>query len=779
MAHAVHSDSDDNDIDLGDEVSDDIQMGYAAAQMRRRNRRFVCCLALTVFAVFGGTVWVVLANPPERGSSEAADIRYAAKAEVKWTAAELSEWCSSTRRKAEELVAFALSQNPSSPRSAAAGEVLAALNSVDVLLGNAASSAELTESVAPEKATRDAATACYLNISAYWGALSRDPQLYGVFKAASSPDVGDAAQRRWVSVTALAYKQSGVDLPAEKRAELQNITDQLDALGAQYEDVLDSSRGVVTRDVADSAALEGLSAEYIAQRTKGDVVEISTDYPDYIPAMRYARNATLRKELYRLNLQRGMKEGNVETLEKVLRLRAQAAALLGYANWAEYSMAEQTVGGARAARAFLESAADSGGDLSVRSRSQRELGEMALLKGADWAAGRYSYCCGCNCCDCPETTSDPSGKDSAKIEAWDSAYYKELLRNRSYSFDSARLSEYFSYKLVRTGILEFVSEMFGVMSTRTVGARTWHPDVEAWELRWADKGPGSPAIGRYYLDMFPREGKYKHAAQFPLRKGVGPRRLAPGVDPQIPEAALVCNFPKSGPMEHGQVVTFFHEFGHLLHDTLSGQGRDWAALSGAGAVAMDFVEAPSQFDELWAQDSATLRQFARNRDGEELPEALMEDLRNADKFARGLDTMQQLFYSMVSLEFHSLSPADAESFNSTAKLIELQSSYSPYPHLPGTAFQANFGHLIGYSSNYYVYQWSLSIARDFAATFRQSKGGLRDVDTARRYRDVVLAPGGLYPSQDLVRNFTGHWPPRLEEGYFAYLRETPEPRQRH
>jgi thimet oligopeptidase len=256
---------------------------------------------------------------------------------------------------------------------------------------------------------------------------------------------------------------------------------------------------------------------------------------------------------------------------------------------------------------------------------------------------------------------------------------------------------------------------------------------------------GHIPLGRIYLDMHPRDGKYKHAAQFPLKDGVR------GV--QLPEGVLVCNFPdpRSGTalMEHDDVVTMFHEFGHLMHHVLGGHQR-WVTQSGV-ATEWDFVEAPSQMFEEWAWSYETLSRFARHyKTGEVISEQLVDRMRDADKFGLGTVTVQQIFYAALSLELHRADPGRVDT---NAEVKRLQTQYTPFRFVDGTRFHTSFGHLVGYSAMYYTYQWSLVIAKDLLTPFEQR--GLLATDTTFAYRDKVLVPGGSRDAAELVRDFLG------------------------
>jgi thimet oligopeptidase len=265
-------------------------------------------------------------------------------------------------------------------------------------------------------------------------------------------------------------------------------------------------------------------------------------------------------------------------------------------------------------------------------------------------------------------------------------------------------------------------------------------------MRGPSTGSGqAQKLGRIYLDMHPREGKYKHAAQFTKRGGVK--------DVQLPEGVLVCNLPdpKDGQalMEHDDVETMFHEFGHLMHHILGGNQR-WIEQAGV-ATEWDFVEAPSQMFEEWAWNHDTLSTFARHADtGEVIPKELVERMRKAKDFGLGVQTRQQMFYASISLNFHMADPAK---LNMDAEVKRLKAKYTPFAFVEGTKFQSNFGHLEGYTALYYTYMWSLVIAKDLLTPFM--KEGLMNTKWTYKYRDRILGAGGTKDAADLVKDFLG------------------------
>ncbi|HEY1489103.1 MAG TPA: M3 family metallopeptidase, partial [Micromonosporaceae bacterium] len=246
----------------------------------------------------------------------------------------------------------------------------------------------------------------------------------------------------------------------------------------------------------------------------------------------------------------------------------------------------------------------------------------------------------------------------------------------------------------------------------------------------------------------PRADKYNHAAMFPMRSGKASPDLV-----RLPECALLCNLPKPGEspalLQHSEVTTFFHEFGHVIHHLIGGRQR-WAGISGI-ANEWDFVEAPSQLLEEWTFDAGTLATFAAHHEtGAPLPAEMVAKLRAADEFGKGLQVRQQMFYASVSLELYRTDPAKLDVTRIVRTATE---THTPYPFIDGTYFELSFGHLVGYSAIYYTYMWSLVIAKDLYTRF--SAEGLPAPAASAAYRDAVLAPGGSAPAADLIRDFLG------------------------
>ncbi len=583
--------------------------------------------------------------------------------------------------------------------------VLEPLNVLWMLIDKSLNTASLTREVHPDASMRKVADDCEQELQKVVTEIGLSRPLY---EAVAAVDVKqeDEVTKRYVKNLLRDFRRAGVDKDEATRQRVRALKDELVKIGQDFGKHVREDVRVMKLDSA--AELEGLPQDYIEAHKPGPdgKISISTDYPDYVPYMSYAKNDARRKELYVLFRKRGVPQ-NLEVLSKLLERRHELATLLGYKNWATYITEDKMIKTAEAARSFIERIND-----VANARAKEDYAELlAQLR-----------------------KSEPK---AAEVGDWQKSFVEEQVKRDKYQVDSQTVRQYFPYDAVKQGVLDITSKMFGVTYVRLAEPR-WHPSVEAYEMRDAD---GS-VIGRFNLDMHPREGKYKHAAEFPMQTGVR------GV--RTPEATLVCNFPGGdgtpGLMEHDHVETFFHEFGHLIHHMLSGKQR-WVGVGGI-STEWDFVEAPSQMLEEWAWDYATLKTFAKNDKGEAIPEALVKKMRAARSFGRGLWTKHQMFYAAVSLDYYDRDPKGVDT---TALMKDLQKKYSLFPYVEDTYFQASFGHLDGYSAIYYTYMWSLVIAQDLFSVFDQK--GMLNPEVATRYRKLVLEPGGSKDAAVLVKDF--------------------------
>ena len=596
-----------------------------------------------------------------------------------------------------------------------ADDVLARYNELLTAASASNAMAGLMSEVHPDEAIRDAARECEQEVSRFYSDLALDREMYDAL-AAIDVTASDADTQRFVAHTLRDYRRAGVDKPPEVRARLKQIDEELTKLGQAFSKTISEDvRAIV---ITDPARLAGLPADFIAAHPAGagGKIRITTDYPDYNPFMTYAADDDLRRQLYVAFRSRGDR-GNEATLRAILALRAEKAGLLGFANWADYITADKMIGSGSRAAEFLDKVWK-----LAAPRAEQDYKEL-LRQLVATAPG------------------------ATEVADWQKTWLENQVKKERYEVDASEVRQYFPYDRVLAGLLEITAEIFDLTYAEVTDAERWHPSVVVYDVV-----RGSRKLGRIYLDMHPRDGKYKHAAQFPLKDGVR--------DVQLPEGVLVCNFPapergaagragNPGLMEHDDVVTMFHEFGHLMHHVLGGHQR-WITQSGV-ATEWDFVEAPSQMFEQWAWSYDTLARFARHHQtAAVLPRALVDKMRRADKFGLGTATVQQIFYAAISLGFHRADPA---ALDQLAEVQALQKRYTPFAYVPGTRFHASFGHLVGYSAMYYTYQWSLVIAKDLLTPFEST--GLMARDVTYAYRDHVLVPGGSRDAAELVRGFLG------------------------
>jgi thimet oligopeptidase len=598
-------------------------------------------------------------------------------------------------------------------------DVLRRWDEVTLALSNVGALSSLLSNVHPVEAVRTAAENAEVAVDKLLTELRQDRVLYDVFAGVDASGL-DPIAARLLEKTLEDFRRAGVDRDDATRARLAEINERLTALDQEFSrNIRDDVRYVrVTPE-----RLAGLPQDWLDEHPVDDegLVSVSTDYPDTVPARMFVHDAEVRADLARAFLDQGWPQ-NDALLKEMFDLRQELAGLVGYDDWASYDADVKMIGSGPAIPEFIDKIAD-----AAEKPMRRDL-EVMLER----------------------LQQDEPGAEA--LDATNSAYYEELVRKEQHAVDSQLVRTYFPFESVRQGLLEVTGRLFGLRYDPVPDATTWHEDVAVYDVHRLDDSDGAgegELIGRIFLDLFPREGKFKHAAQFTIANGVGGR--------QLPEGALVCNFNR-GLMEHDHVVTLFHEFGHLVHHVLGGQAP-YTRFSGV-ATEWDFVEAPSQMLEEWAWDADILQSFARNAAGEPIPADLVDRMRAADDFGKGIQARQQMFYASMSYWFHTERPADL-----TAKCIELQERYSPFRYLDGTHMFASFGHLGGYSSAYYTYMWSLVIAKDLFSAFDPED--LFDAEVAGRYRDRILAPGGTKDAADLVADFLGR--PYTFDAYAAWL----------
>ena len=517
------------------------------------------------------------------------------------------------------------------------------------------------------------------------------------------------------------YKRAGLGLPKAEREEVERLRKELTRLTTDFESNVTKAQAPVkfTR-----AELDGVPQSFLTQegvKTGDDEFTVLANVTyHYTTVMDHARKEATRKKLslVRDNLARA---GNAPLLQKILELRDKIAHKLGYASWADYQIEPKMAKTAAAARDFCEQLKN-----GLQPKFAAEIEQFRKLKVRD--------------------TGDPA----AKIQLWDWRYYQGLLKKENYTVDAEALRVYFPYERCLFGMFHVYQSIFGLRFERVEPPARWCEDLELFAV--SDAESGEP-LGLFYLDMFPREGKYNHFAQFDIIDG----KELPGGAYQRPTVALICNFPppsgdRPSLLSHREVEILFHEFGHAMHSILT-RAR-FSRFSGT-SVPGDFVEAPSQMLEAWVWDKRVLDSFAADyRDpSKSFPQATLAKMKEAEQATSGVYYRRQLAFALMDLTLHTQVKDGAG--RDVIQLSNETLSEVFLPTAPDTSFACYFGHLMGYDAGYYGYAWAEAIAADMATVFQKSLHGFYDTKAGRRLREEIYAVGDSREVAESIEKFLG------------------------
>ena len=599
--------------------------------------------------------------------------------------------------------------------------------------------------VAPDKGMRDAATEADQLLSAYANEAASREDVYKAcvaFSETAEASALDGEEARMLERTLRDFRRRGLHLDAATAARVREINGRLSELGITYQKNLGEEAASFDFTAAE---LDGCPSSYLAERLQPDgaTYRCTLKYPCYVPLMENCRVAATRRTMeFAFNCR--CKDENGAILETLVELRHEKAKLMGYATHAAFVTEVRMSGGAAAVKDFL-------GGLAAKLRPLLESDVAALkeLKKAELGDAAFAA-------------------DGATLHAWDRAYYCKRLEEAQYEVDHEALREYFPLEAVLEGLLGIYQELLGLRFARDPaleGAAAWHEDVQAFAVH--DAASAAP-VGWFYLDLHPRAGKYGHAACFGLQPACedacedasadfdvdgGGARAARR---QLPVAACVCNFPKATSaapalLQHREVETFFHEFGHVMHQLCS---RARLVHFAGTRVERDFVEAPSQMLENWCWQPAALHRMSRHHEtGAPIPEPLLAALLRSRHANQGVLNMRQVVLGTFDQAIHT-----AASCDSAAELARVTDELMGVPATPGTNMAASFGHLAGgYDAQYYGYMWSEVFSADMFASRFEAEGIFNPV-TGASYRAEVLAPGGSRDASESLRAFLGRDP---------------------
>ncbi|HQM83683.1 MAG TPA: M3 family metallopeptidase, partial [bacterium] len=550
---------------------------------------------------------------------------------------------------------------------------------------------------------------CETEISAQATELSLDNQLYKVIASISPEDPAlDSDDKYFLADVIIDFKRNGVDKDEATREAIKKLSAEIIALEQTFYSNIGSDKKIIK--IKDVNRLKGLPEDFIKGKKpdeEGNII-LTTDWPDYFPVMENAQDESLRMEMYK-NILNIAYPQNTEIFSKILKARKKFSELLGYKNFAEYTQQKLMIENPGNADEFIKKVA---GISTVYAKKDLEifLAKKKSLMG-----------------------------ENAEVEPWDRFFYQKLIKMEKYNYDPEQARKYFEMTKVIDGLFLVSGKIFGVTFEKVKRDDLWHESVQSYNMLADGK-----VIGMFELDLFPRPNKYKHFAMFTNELGVK--------DLRIPRAAIIGNFPEpvdgKAYISHEDVQTLFHEFGHLLHSLFAGNQR-YVRFSGTNCQR-DFVEVPSQLMEEYVWDASILQLWATNDAGEPIPADLVDNMKKASEFAKGLHVSRQMYLAALSLGIYLQDP---ENFDHHAYEKKLEKELSPWKSHEDTHLIENFSHLVNYYSNYYTYMWSLAIVKDFAGHIR--KTGLMDAAVTKQYRDKVLNIGGAKPGHQMVKDFLG------------------------
>ncbi|HHQ4524400.1 oligopeptidase A [Aeromonas veronii] len=616
--------------------------------------------------------------------------------------------------------------------------LIAPLEEVNDRLSRIWSPVSHLNSVLNSEALREAHDACLPLLSEFQTYVGQHEGLYQAYLALSESDdfpLLSGAQRKEIQNTLRDFRLSGIGLPAEAQQRYGEIQARLSELASRFSNnVLDATQGW-HKLVADEAELAGLpdsvraAARQMAELKGKEGWLFTLDIPSYLPVMMYADNRELRAEMYEAFTTRASDQGpnagkwdNSAIMSELLTLRRELAQLLGFANYAELSLATKMADKTEQVVSFLT-------DLAAKSLPQ---GKAELEEIRTFAAEQHGQ---------------------SELAAWDLAYYAEKLKQHKFSISDEQLRPYFPASKVVKGLFEVVKRVFGMKVRERLGIDTWHPDVRFYDIFDAD----DELRGSFYLDLYAREHK-RGGAWMDVCLG---RRYRQDGSLQKPVAYLTCNF--NGPVDgkpalftHDEVVTLFHEFGHGIHHMLT--RIDVAGVAGINGVAWDAVELPSQFLENWCWESEALAFISGHYEtGEPLPADLLEKMLTARNFQAAMQMLRQLEFALFDFRLHQeFDPAKPEQI--PALLGEVRSQVAVMTPPAFNRFQHSFSHIFagGYAAGYYSYKWAEVLSADAFSRFEEE--GIFNPATGQSFLKNILEKGGSKEPMELFRAFRGREP---------------------
>lgn len=585
-------------------------------------------------------------------------------------------------------------------------------------LGKAGGIFSILSNAHPDSLIRATASVKETELGKLSNEISLNEDIYNAFKQYSETEEAQKLtgfKKKFVVESLKSFERNGFALPLEEREKLKVVLDEISELGntfrkniAKYEDF----------SIFNEAEMEGTTEDFKKGHLQEDgSYKVGLSYPDYIPFMQNSKSEKARKELY-LKYSNRAADKNLSVLADLISKRTEMSKMLSYPTYAAYRTEDRMAKSPENVWNFEKEL-----QANVSPKGEQDYAELIDMQKR-------------------------LGINDDQVQPYNSSYVRNQLLETDYGVDQEVVREYFEIENVKSGLFQITQKLFGITYVKMENASVWHEDATGYEVFQGEK-----YIGRFYLDLHPRPNKYTHAACWGMVKS---KSTVNGV--QRPVATLLCNFTKPtnekpALLRHSEVETFFHEFGHVLHNILSDTEL---SAQGGTAVSRDFVEAPSQIFENWVWNYESLSLFAKHYEtGEVMPKELFDKMYAAKNLQSGISTLGQIF--LGQFDFTLYDGFDPNSGTTTSEIGQkLRSEILPYPNVEGNHFEASFGHLYHYAASYYGYLWSKVFAEDMFSRFE--KEGVLNPEVGAAYRDAILSKGGTVDEMEMLIEFLGREP---------------------